>query len=69
MKAIHLFLAAVVLILLAAAHAEPFAIRVGHFPNITHAQGVIVIGLLADKILFSSPFERFMHRRWGTARA
>ena len=29
---------------------------------------IIVIGLLADKILFS-PFERFMHRRWGTARA
>lgn len=28
---------------------------------------IIVIGLLADKILFS-PFERFMHRRWGTAR-
>lgn len=29
---------------------------------------IIVIGLLADKILFS-PWERFMHRRWGTARA
>jgi len=29
---------------------------------------IIVIGLLADKILFS-PFERFMHRRWGTARS
>ncbi len=28
---------------------------------------IIVIGLLADKILFS-PFERFMHRRWGTAK-
>jgi NitT/TauT family transport system permease protein len=28
---------------------------------------IIVIGLAADKILFS-PFERFMHRRWGTAR-
>ena len=28
---------------------------------------IIVIGLLADKIMFS-PFERFMHRRWGTAR-
>jgi NitT/TauT family transport system permease protein len=27
---------------------------------------IIVIGLLADKILFS-PIERFMHRRWGTA--
>jgi NitT/TauT family transport system permease protein len=26
---------------------------------------IILIGLLADKILFS-PFERFMHRRWGT---
>lgn len=28
---------------------------------------IIAIGLLADKIMFS-PFERFMHRRWGTAR-
>lgn len=28
---------------------------------------IIVIGLLADKILFS-PFQRYMHRRWGTAR-
>jgi NitT/TauT family transport system permease protein len=28
---------------------------------------IIVIGLLADRILFS-PFERFMHRRWGTSR-
>ncbi|HND60790.1 MAG TPA: ABC transporter permease [Opitutaceae bacterium] len=28
---------------------------------------IIVIGLLADKILFS-PWERFLHRRWGTAR-
>ena len=27
---------------------------------------ILVIGLLADKILFS-PWERFMHRRWGTA--
>jgi len=26
---------------------------------------IVVIGLLADKILFS-PIERFMHRRWGT---
>ena len=26
---------------------------------------IIVIGLLADKILFS-PMERFLHRRWGT---
>jgi len=26
-----------------------------------------VIGLLADKILFS-PWERFLHRRWGTGR-
>jgi NitT/TauT family transport system permease protein len=24
-----------------------------------------VIGLLADKVLFS-PWERFLHRRWGT---
>ena len=29
---------------------------------------IIVIGLLADKILFS-PVERFLHRRWGTARS
>ena len=28
---------------------------------------IVVIGLLADKILFS-PIERFMHRRWGTAK-
>jgi NitT/TauT family transport system permease protein len=28
---------------------------------------IIVIGLLADKILFS-PWERFLYRRWGTAR-
>ena len=26
---------------------------------------IVVIGLLADKILFS-PVERFLHRRWGT---
>jgi NitT/TauT family transport system permease protein len=29
---------------------------------------IILIGLLTDKILFS-PFERFMHRRWGTVKA
>ena len=29
---------------------------------------IIVIGLLADKILFS-PWERFLHHRWGTGRA
>jgi len=28
---------------------------------------IIVIGLLADKILFA-PWEAFMHRRWGTGR-
>jgi NitT/TauT family transport system permease protein len=28
---------------------------------------IIVIGLLADKILFS-PWESFLHRRWGTVR-
>ena len=28
---------------------------------------IIVIGLLADKILFS-PWERFLHRRWGTTK-
>lgn len=28
---------------------------------------IIAIGLLADKILFS-PFESFLHRRWGTGR-
>jgi len=26
---------------------------------------IVIIGLLADKILFS-PWERFLHRRWGT---
>jgi len=29
---------------------------------------IVVIGLLADKILFS-PWERFLHRRWGTGRS
>lgn len=29
---------------------------------------IIAIGLLADKVLFS-PWENFMHRRWGTSRA
>lgn len=29
---------------------------------------IIIIGLLADKILFS-PWERFLHRRWGTAKS
>ena len=29
---------------------------------------IVVIGLLADRILFS-PWERFLHRRWGTTRA
>lgn len=28
---------------------------------------IVVIGLLADKILFS-PWERFLHRRWGTGK-
>ena len=28
---------------------------------------IITIGLLADKLLFS-PWEKFLHRRWGTAR-
>ncbi len=28
---------------------------------------IVIIGLLADKILFS-PWERFLHRRWGTGR-
>jgi NitT/TauT family transport system permease protein len=28
---------------------------------------IVMIGLLADKILFS-PWERFFHRRWGTAK-
>lgn len=29
---------------------------------------IVIIGLLADKILFS-PWERFLHRRWGTGKA
>lgn len=29
---------------------------------------IIFVGLLADKLLFS-PWEKFMHRRWGTARS
>ena len=27
---------------------------------------IVVIGLLADKVLFA-PWERFLHRRWGTS--
>jgi NitT/TauT family transport system permease protein len=26
---------------------------------------IVLIGLIADKVLFS-PWERFLHRRWGT---
>ncbi|MEA3211719.1 MAG: sulfonate transport system permease protein [Chthoniobacter sp.] len=29
---------------------------------------IVLIGLVADKILFS-PWERFLHRRWGTTKA
>jgi NitT/TauT family transport system permease protein len=29
---------------------------------------IVLIGLLADKVLFS-PAESFLHRRWGTSRA
>jgi len=29
---------------------------------------IVLIGLLADKVLFS-PWERFLHRRWGTVRS
>jgi NitT/TauT family transport system permease protein len=29
---------------------------------------IVLIGLLADKVLFS-PWERFLHRRWGTVKA
>lgn len=29
---------------------------------------IVLIGLLADKILFS-PWERFLHRRWGTTKS
>lgn len=29
---------------------------------------IVLIGLLADKILFS-PWERFLHRRWGTVKS
>lgn len=28
---------------------------------------VVVIGLAADKVLYS-PWEKFLHKRWGTAR-
>jgi len=28
---------------------------------------IVLIGLLADKALFS-PWERLLHRRWGTGR-
>ena len=29
---------------------------------------IVFVGLVADRLMFS-PFERFMHRRWGTGRA
>jgi NitT/TauT family transport system permease protein len=29
---------------------------------------IVLIGLLADKVLFS-PWERFLHRRWGTVKS
>jgi NitT/TauT family transport system permease protein len=29
---------------------------------------IVAIGLLADKVLFA-PWERFLHRRWGTGGA
>jgi NitT/TauT family transport system permease protein len=29
---------------------------------------IVLIGLLADKALFA-PWERFLHRRWGTGSA
>ena len=29
---------------------------------------IVFIGLLADKLLFS-PWETFIHRRWGTSRS
>ena len=46
-----------------------------HFGRELHAMDTVIgimlvivgIGLLADKIMFS-PFERFLHRRWGTGR-
>lgn len=46
-----------------------------HFGRELHAMETVIgimlvivgIGLLADKIMFS-PFERFLHRRWGTGR-
>jgi NitT/TauT family transport system permease protein len=28
---------------------------------------IVVIGLVADKLLFS-PWERLLHRRWGTGK-
>jgi len=28
---------------------------------------VVVIGLAADKVLYS-PWEKFLHKRWGTVR-
>ena len=43
MKRVLLTLA--LLVLTATVRAEKIVIRVGHFPNITHAQGVIAHGL------------------------
>jgi NitT/TauT family transport system permease protein len=49
--------------------------QVLHFGREVHAMDqvlgimivIVLIGLLTDKILFS-PIERFLHRRWGTAK-
>jgi len=52
--------------------ARPFAALRSRINAMDQVIGVmfiiVVIGLLADKILFS-PWERFLHRRWGTGRA
>jgi NitT/TauT family transport system permease protein len=40
--------------------------ELGHMEQVIGVMAVIVvIGLLADKVMFS-PWERFLHRRWGT---
>jgi len=39
-----------------------------HGPGYRVMLVIVVIGLLADKIVFA-PWERFLHRRWGTGRA
>jgi DNA mismatch repair protein MutS len=45
-----------------------FIVELASYSEQTVMLVIVVIGLLADKIVFA-PWERFLHRRWGTGRA